>query len=135
MLSLFLAGDFGLASSQTKEKQKSLTKENGIGEPASPSLPDISSGTSIKTNTEKQPDSPEVRENTQNVNGGGIHSLILEKLTPSIASQKQSYTQDQIRSTSCSFRILSISNTFLFFIRSYIYKFNTAVTAYIPAMI
>ena len=44
MLSLFLAGNFGLASSQTKEKQKSLTKENGIGEPASPSLPDISVG-------------------------------------------------------------------------------------------
>ena len=44
MLSLFLAGDFGSASSQTKEKPKSLTKENGIGEPAAPSLPDISVG-------------------------------------------------------------------------------------------
>ena len=45
MLSLFLAGNFGLASFfQTKEKQKSLAKENGIGEPASPSLPDISVG-------------------------------------------------------------------------------------------
>ena len=124
-----------MASFQTKEKQKCLTQENGIGEPAAPSLPDISSGTSIKTNTEKQPDSPEVRENTQNVNWGGIDSLILEKHTPSVTSQKQGYTQDQIRSTSCSFRILSISKTFLFFLRSYIYKFNTAVTAYIPAMI
>ena len=79
MLSLFLAGDFGLASSQTKEKQKSLTKENGIGEPASPSLPDISSGTSIKTNTEEQPDSPDVRENSQNTNRGSISSLIFRR--------------------------------------------------------
>ena len=30
MLSLFLAGDFGLASSQTKEKQKCLTKETAL---------------------------------------------------------------------------------------------------------
>ena len=128
MLSLFLAGDFGLASSQTKEKQKCLTNEDGISDPADlPSLPDLG-GTSIKTDTEKQPDSPKVRENTQNVNGGGIDSLILGKVTTSTASQKQNYTRDQIRSTSCSFRILSISKTFSFFIRSYIYKFNTAVT-------
>ena len=124
MLSLFLAVDFGLASFQTKEKQKSLTKENGIGEPASPSLPDISSGTSIKTNTEKQPDSPEVRENTQNVNGVGIGSQILEKLTPSVTSQKQIYTQDQIRSTSCLDRILIISK-FIILTQLYIYKLNS----------
>ena len=114
MLSLFLAGNFGLASSQTKEKPKSLTEENGIGEPASPSLPDISSGTSIKTNTEEQPDSPEVRENSQNVNKGSIGSLILDKLTPSVTSQKQSYTQNQIRNTSYSERVLSVSKNIYF---------------------
>ena len=135
MLSLFLAGNFGLASSQTKEKQKSLTKENGIGEPASPSLPDISSGTSIKTNTEKQPDSPEVRENTQNVNGVGIGSQILEKLTPSVTSQKQIYTQDQIRSTSCLDRILSISKFIVLMQAIHIQvKINSAVMTCSPVI-
>ena len=124
MLSLFLAGNFGLASFQTKEKQKSLTKENGIGEPASPSLPDISSGTSIKTNTKKQPDSPpEVRENTQNVNGVGISSQVSEKLTPSITSQKQIYTQEPLRGTSCLDRTLIISK-FIILMRLYIYISN-----------
>ena len=102
MLSLFLAVDFGLASSQTKEKQKCLTKENGIGEPAAPSLPDLG-GTSIKTDTEKQPDSPKVRENTQNVNGGGIDSPILGKLTTSTASQKQNYAREEIQRRLTSF--------------------------------
>ena len=125
MLSLFLAGNFGLASFfQTKEKQKSLTKENGIGEPASPSLPDISSGTSIKTNTKKQPDSPpEVRENTQNVNGVGISSQNSENLTPSITSQKQIYTQEPLRGTSCLDRTLIISK-FIILMRLYIYISN-----------
>lgn len=123
MLSLFLAGNFGLASFQTKEKQKSLTKENEIGEPASPSLPDISSGTSIKTNTKEQPDSPDVRENTQNVNGVGIGSQILQKLTPSVTSQKQIYTQDPLRSTSCLDRTLIISK-FIILTQLYIYKSN-----------
>ena len=85
-----------MASSQTKEKQKCLTKEIGIGEPAAPSLPDLG-GTSIKTDTEKQPDSPKVRENTQNVNGGGIDSPILGKLTNSTASQKQNYAREEIQ--------------------------------------
>ena len=125
MLSLFLAGNFGLASFfQTKEKQKGLTKENGIGEPASPSLPDISSGTSIKTNTKEQPDSPDVRENTQNVNGVGISSQILQKLTPSVTLQKQIYTQDPLRSTSCLDRTLIISK-FIIFTQLYTYNLNS----------
>ena len=135
MLSLFLAGNFGLASSQTKEKQKSLTKENGIGEPAAPSLPDLG-GTSIKTDTEKQPDSPKVRENTQNVNGGGIDSLILGKLTTSTASQKQNYTREEIERTSYSFRIHSISKTFLFFhTQLHIQIQYSHYCTYIPAII
>ena len=120
MLSLFLAGNFGLASSQTK-KQKSLTKGNGIGIPASPSLPDISSGTSIKTNTEEQPDSPDVRENSQNTNGGSISSLILDKLTPSITSIKQSNTQNPLRNTSYSERSLSVSKN-IYFSNVFLYR-------------
>ena len=127
MLSLFLAGDFGLASSQTKEKQKCLAKEDGIGEPAAPSLPDLG-GTSIKTDTEKQPDSPKVRENTQNVNGGGIDSLILGKLTTSTASQKQNYTREEIERRLTPFVFTAYLKHFYSFIRSFIYKFNTAIT-------
>ena len=63
-------------------------------------------------------------ENTQNVNGVGIDSQILEKLTPSVTSQKQIYKQDQIRSTSCLDRILIISK-FIILTQLYIYKLNS----------
>ena len=96
ILFLFLAVDFGLASSQTKEKQKCLTKEDGIGEPADlPSLPDL--GGTSRNRKRKPPDSPKVRENNQNVYGGGIDSPILGELTTSTASQKQNYTRDEIQ--------------------------------------
>ena len=54
-------------------------------------------------------------ENSQNVNRGGIDSLILDKLTPSVTSQKQSYTQNQVRSTSYSDRVLRISKIIFIF--------------------
>ena len=68
-------------------------------------------------------DLPTTDENTQNVNGVGISSQISEKLTPSITSQKQIYTQEPLRSTSCLDRTLIISK-FIILIQLYIYNSN-----------